>query len=133
MGAAMLSSVLTTDHPAISAVALYTSMTACTCSFLISTRCVSPTKPGVDCMVTCICSGPTEAREAATVTFTFVGNRAMASLAVPVNTVRCSFCKDSSYTAVPRRALGPFSLKKRAVAPPHEGGRLQYIEAACGS
>ena len=52
--------------------------------------------PGVDCMVTCMASGPTEAREAATVTFTFVGNRRMASTALPVNTTFCSFCKASS-------------------------------------
>lgn len=76
--------------------ALYTSTTACTWSFLISTRWVSPLNPGVDCMVTCMASGPTEAREAATVTFTFVGNRRMASTALPVNTTFCSFCKASS-------------------------------------
>ena len=63
---------------------------------LISTLCVSPTNPGVDCMDTCMFSGPTEAREAATVTFTLVGKRRIASAALPEKTVRCSVCKESS-------------------------------------
>ncbi len=40
--------------------------------------------------------GPTEAREAATVTFTLVGKRRIASAALPEKTVRCSVCKESS-------------------------------------
>ena len=69
-------------------------------------------------MDTCIFSGPTEASEAATATFTLVGNIPIASVAFPENTMRCSDCKESSYTAVPFNAFGPFSLKKRALAFP---------------
>ena len=65
-----------------------------------------------------IFSGPTDANEAATATLTLVGNIAMASVAFPEKTTRCSVCKDSSYTAVPFRALGPFSLKNFAFAFP---------------
>ena len=42
-----------------------------------------------------IASGPTDAREAATVTFTFVGNRRIASAALPEKTIFCSVCKES--------------------------------------
>jgi hypothetical protein len=45
-------------------------------------------------MDTCMFSGPTEAREAATVTFTFVGKRRIASAALPEKTVRCSVFKE---------------------------------------
>src|SRR5699024_12599812 len=82
--------------------------------FLISTRWVSPLNPGVDCMVTCMASGPTEAREAATVTFTFVGNRRMASTALPVNTTFCSDRKstrlNSSHVSI---SYAVFCLKKK--------------------
>ena len=69
----MFCKVLTTDQPAISAVALNTSTTAYTCSFFISTLCLSPVNCGVDSMVTCKCSGPTVASDAATATFNPVG------------------------------------------------------------
>src|SRR5690625_7576195 len=54
--------------------------------------------------------GPTEAREAATATFTRVGKSAIASFALPSNTVFCSLCNASLYTEVPFRESAPFSV-----------------------
>lgn len=51
-------------------------------------------KSGVDCMDTCMFSGPTEAREAATVTFTLVGKRRIASAALPEKQYVAPFAKN---------------------------------------
>ena len=47
----------------------------------------SPTQFGTECIVTSVISGPVVASDVATATFTRRGKVAMASLALPVNTV----------------------------------------------
>ena len=59
-------------------------------------------------MLTFVFSGPIEASEAATATLTFVGKRAIASLALPLKTVCFSVCKRSEYTAEFFKEFGPF-------------------------
>src|SRR5690606_9133218 len=103
IGDTIFCKVLTILQPAICAVELYTSITAWTCSFLISMRWSSPTKSGVEVIDTRMFSGPTEAMDAATDTLTFVGNSRIASMALPSNTVFFCVCKTSSYTGVFRK------------------------------
>ena len=56
----------------------------------------SPTKPGTLVTETPVSSGVEQAREAATATFTLVGRRAMASLALPEKTVRWAWRRSSA-------------------------------------
>ena len=62
-------------------------------------------------MDTCILSGPTEANEAATDTFTLVGKTFIASVALPEKTMHLSCCSSSFVNRCAFQSIRSFSLK----------------------
>lgn len=69
-------------------------------------------------MDTCILSGPTEANEAATDTFTLVGKTFIASVALPEKTMRFFLLQLFLVNRCAFQSIRSFFIEKRAVAFP---------------